>query len=483
MQIRESKNLIMDIVHGGIHLDWGERHIIDQPEFQRLRSISQNDILSLVFPGATHSRFEHSIGACHMVSLFFDSIVDKGSYQYQSIEAQVGITYLKRVIRMALLLHDVGHGPFSHQLERSPAIQKVLKADGHFEKMWASVGSWSDCYNEIPDHIEHEHYSVCIAYKLLKRCHPKCDVEPLDVLAIMETTNQKGMLSDRFIQASENAWLNIVCNSDVDEANRIPADEKAEFMRVFLRSLLSNELDADKADYMLRDAQYNSVSYGNYNNDTLIDNLACVWIPADESGLIQAGGDGIGDMKLAILRKGLSAFEDFTYSRFQLYKQIYSHKTSLMFSLILRNAIDEVMSNGDVSQDVTDALTNLDDFVFMTDHYLWEAFRRHAKKDPDSFCAKMILRNKLKFLKRLENVAKGEMPIVKSEIADEYSVSPDRIMSFATKAKFSAISSDFDKIKVICKSPNGIKIRNIFSQTDFFKRFENLTITNFYIDS
>ena len=58
--------LIMDPVHGGIPLYRHEIQVIDHPLFQRLRNICQNDILSLVFPGATHSRFLHSIGVMHV---------------------------------------------------------------------------------------------------------------------------------------------------------------------------------------------------------------------------------------------------------------------------------------------------------------------------------------------------------------------------------------------------------------------------------
>jgi len=68
--------LIMDPVHGGIPLYRHEIRVIDHPLFQRLRNICQNDILSLVFPGATHSRFLHSIGVMHVGTRMFRSMID-----------------------------------------------------------------------------------------------------------------------------------------------------------------------------------------------------------------------------------------------------------------------------------------------------------------------------------------------------------------------------------------------------------------------
>ena len=68
--------LIMDPVHGGIPLYRHEIQVIDHPLFQRLRNICQNDILSLVFPGATHSRFLHSIGVMHVGTRMFRAMID-----------------------------------------------------------------------------------------------------------------------------------------------------------------------------------------------------------------------------------------------------------------------------------------------------------------------------------------------------------------------------------------------------------------------
>lgn len=462
--------MVMDIVHGGVNLSKDEVKVIDHPLFQRLRYISQNDVLSMVFPGATHTRFEHSIGACHMVGRFFDSVVFKGFDS--ELRMQVFETgYLRRCVRLAVLLHDVGHGAFSHQLEKSPEIQNILQSKSHFEKMWSGVDSdvLNIIYNETPKHIEHEHYSVLIAYYILNSIKD-LDVDPLDVIAIMETTSDDLIyaVSDNFILSANKAWSNIVCNTDDKPTCKY---KSAQFIRMFLRGLLTNELDADKADYMLRDGQYSSVSYGNYNIDTLIENIACVY-ESDKKW-----------MGMGIVRKGLAAFEDFTYSRYQLYRQIYSHKASLMFDIILREAISEVMKDKVVCDDVNKALIDVDNFGLMTDHYFWEAFRRKSREDKNSYSYMLINRKKLKFISRIENLPESSIEKVKNEIVSLRNLNNNsKVFHYTTRAKFSAINDSFEKIKIICRDNGKLSIRKFSEETDFFNKFESITITNFYIE-
>lgn len=94
---------IRDSVHGNIYLDELEVKLMDTPPVQRLRRIKQLGFTNLVYPGANHSRFEHSIGTMHIASNIADSVgLDE---------------HTKKMIRSCALLHDVGHGPFSHVSE------------------------------------------------------------------------------------------------------------------------------------------------------------------------------------------------------------------------------------------------------------------------------------------------------------------------------------------------------------------------------
>ena len=103
--------IINDPVYGFIKFPEPEiLQIIDHPWFQRLRNIKQMGTAHLVYPGATHSRFHHSLGACHLMGKALDELNGKGI----SISKEECLA-----ARIAILLHDVGHGPFSHALEHS----------------------------------------------------------------------------------------------------------------------------------------------------------------------------------------------------------------------------------------------------------------------------------------------------------------------------------------------------------------------------
>ena len=94
---------IQDALHGYIKLDDEEESIVDRPEIQRLRRIQQLGLSSLVYPSATHTRFQHSLGVMHTAGKFADSLGINGDR--------------RKELRIAGLLHDSGHGPFSHASE------------------------------------------------------------------------------------------------------------------------------------------------------------------------------------------------------------------------------------------------------------------------------------------------------------------------------------------------------------------------------
>lgn len=98
-----NKKFIRDSIHGNLPITQYETELIDYPQIQRLRRLKQLGFISLIYPGANHSRFEHSIGTMHLASQLAD---------------QLELTNEdKELVRVAGLLHDTGHGPFSHVSE------------------------------------------------------------------------------------------------------------------------------------------------------------------------------------------------------------------------------------------------------------------------------------------------------------------------------------------------------------------------------
>ncbi len=106
-----SYKIINDPVFGFIKIRKGLLYdIVQHPLFQRLNRINQLGLASVVYPGARHTRFQHSLGALYLMTEAVKSLIEKGVYIFDS-EAEA--------VKAAILLHDIGHGPFSHVLENT----------------------------------------------------------------------------------------------------------------------------------------------------------------------------------------------------------------------------------------------------------------------------------------------------------------------------------------------------------------------------
>jgi uncharacterized protein len=106
---------LRDPIHGFIAPTDLEHELIDSPVFQRLRRIRQLAMASLVYPGALHTRFDHSLGAMHVAGKIANAI---------GIDSEE-----RRLVRLAALLHDIGHGPFSHVSE--PILEAFASLPKH----------------------------------------------------------------------------------------------------------------------------------------------------------------------------------------------------------------------------------------------------------------------------------------------------------------------------------------------------------------
>jgi HD superfamily phosphohydrolase len=207
--------LIMCNIHGPVRIDPLSLRIINTPEFQRMREIKQLGLCYLVYPTATHTRFEHSIGVYHLAGKVLEKI--KQLYPNRIFFVpELGPTVLTDkvifCIKIAALCHDLGHGPFSHVFDNI-----LLKNISHPNK-------------------HHEVRSCLITEMLCKR-------ELSDELSIQEIEFIKSIIhpSDHHV----GALYQIVANH-------------------------RNGIDIDKFDYLLRDTK-NLNTYSNFNFDRLMD--------------------------------------------------------------------------------------------------------------------------------------------------------------------------------------------------------------------
>jgi HD superfamily phosphohydrolase len=277
---------VRDPVHGTIPVTDLEVGLIDSPFYQRLRHVKQLGFGELAFPGATHTRHAHSMGAMHVAGRLFDAAV--APLQLPDAEAQA----LRRVVRAATLLHDVGHMPLSHASERIAPQRARLQ-----------LPAWvTGLAHGLADPVQASHEDFTVKLLLASSLTP--------VLGrALEGTG-----------FSPEAVASLIVGREPPGGS--PFRSRGRDLAPLLRQLVSGELDADRMDYLLRDSFFTGVKYGQYDMDWMVQNL---W-PVE-----------IGDrVFLGLSRVAVFAFEDFLLSRFHMFVSVYYHHTAICFDELLR---------------------------------------------------------------------------------------------------------------------------------------------------
>lgn len=242
-------------------VDWGDALIldlIDTPQMQRLRRIHQLGPAYQVYPSAEHSRFSHALGTLHLSKRILETLLHRPNPPFDR-------TSLLQ-IKVAALLHDLGHGPYSHVFELI-----------------------------MPNRVDHETWGWRIleqeeAPRQVIRRH--CKRLGLDEILFM-----KGLKS-------------LLGAEDISEET------------LFGRQLISSQLDADRMDYLLRDAHFTGVFYGRYDLEWLLHSL--------RAHLVN------GKYVLCVdISKGPAALESYVIARDHMYRQVYDHKTVRAFEMLM----------------------------------------------------------------------------------------------------------------------------------------------------
>jgi HD superfamily phosphohydrolase len=269
-------------IHGFITLNSWEKEIISQPAFQRLRRIRQLAWTDQVYPGAMHTRFEHSLGVMHTATLLYASIRQSSSdvLENELGYKEEGLNRDLQLVRLAALLHDVGHAPFSHAAE--DLFPK--KADGTKYK--------------------HENYSAAIV-----------------------RTELRSAIEDHQLNITNYGF------SAEDIAALLDGSTSAK-QRLFWRDLIDGQMDADRMDYLLRDSFHAGVQYGKYDLNRVVNTVRA--IPSIRG---RAPRLGISD-------GGWHAAEGLVLARYFMFTQVYFHKTRVAYDVHLKGALAELLPNG-----------------------------------------------------------------------------------------------------------------------------------------
>lgn len=200
---------VRDPIYGFITLSPDEWKLVDTRPFQRLRRIKQLGTSYLDYPSAEHNRFSHSLGVLHLATRIYDLIVQKNKTILGWSKDEVA--KYRQLLRLAALLHDTGHAPFSHA------------AEGLF-----------------PEGMEHEDYTVRMILES-------------EMTSIIDKIGKTHGFSPREVAA-------------LIQGKVLPN-------QMLLREIAASELDADKMDYLLRDSYHAGVEYGRYDLQRVLQTL------------------------------------------------------------------------------------------------------------------------------------------------------------------------------------------------------------------
>lgn len=329
-------------VHGTVDVTALEDRALAHPYVQRMRRIRQLAFLSYVFPGATHSRFEHSLGVMQLAGATWTKMranqqrlaATCGRYRdFARIEAE-GVGGLVhglltptfpmmnalfeapeplQALRLAGFLHDLGHPPFSHSGERfMPSWTAMLAATkgaprylrDYLEARCDAMAAKGADPSQVP--VRHEIYTLHLIERLMA-----------DILAEAERDRE---VNEVLVSARD--VLSVIVPGIAPEAGSPLA--KHGVWRL-LHELISGEFDLDRMDYLLRDSRECGVVYGIFDATRIQDSLCVYFNPADKG------------LHLGISYSGLAALEDYLRARLSMYLQLYFHKTSVAAEAMMQH--------------------------------------------------------------------------------------------------------------------------------------------------
>ncbi|MGI6492662.1 MAG: HD domain-containing protein [Pelotomaculum sp.] len=315
---------IRDPIHVFIKLDNDERKVLNSYPFQRLRYIHQLAMSYLVYPGATHKRFEHSLGVMELAGRVYDVVTNEVNIHSKvkelipEINDKNKVGYWRRAVRMAALCHDLGHLPFSH------AAEKEL----------------------LPPGWDHERFTIEIIRSeemknIWEEMTPPLRAEDIIKLAVGPKKYKSAKFTD---------WEAILSEIIVGDA-----------------------FGVDRIDYLLRDSYHAGVAYGKFDHYRLIDTIRI---------LPRTTGEERGSVEpvLGVEEGGLHSAEALLLARYFMYTQVYFHPVRRVYDIHLKDFLIKWLPEGNFTINVEELLKITDNEVLAA---LLEAARIEDHKGHD----------------------------------------------------------------------------------------------------
>lgn len=336
-------NYILDNVHGFIGLTFMEDKIERLPIFKRLQDISQLGLVKRIFPGALHNRYIHSLGVMHVID---QMALHLGRFSLAE----------RQLMRLAGLLHDLGHYPLSHDLEQvydrkesvtafsiTPVRETFLNdvQENLYRLIDKSEETDTPLKNQIPKRelvVKGKyHHETVTTYVIQKSSSIK--------KIIMEGIREGYFDDDRYLWTKEREESKIqeFAEKIIDDicaliqGNSDYVYEKGAFPEHFtaMLQMLHSELDADRIDYLLRDATFSGASYGAFDLGALLQNLDMkkVCIGHEEVWIV------------GVKEKGIGCADQYMVNRYLAYTQVIFNKYTSIVGKMLREVVYWMMNS------------------------------------------------------------------------------------------------------------------------------------------
>ncbi len=328
MKFPKNPKIIHDPLWGTIKLNPWEVALLDLPLFQRLRQIHQTSLVSYVFPGCSHTRFEHTLGVLQQTHKLIDAVNSQYPSTGPSFEQRT-----TRNLRLAALFHDCGHSCFSH-------ISESLY--GSCPEISALVES-----GKLPSCNPHEAFS----YLILKSAPVR------GYLAELEEEYKQDSL-DFDVEMAAN-WI----------AGKTLGSEKK---RHYETQVINGPFDADKLDYIFRDAHYSGIPVG-------LD-LDRLWASC------KVNETETRDKVLTLHQASVAPLEQILFSKINLFAVVYQHPkvraAEKMFEAVIECAKEDPANYSFQASGKTLDLNRSTDFLWLTDEVFFSEALRRPQDDP-----------------------------------------------------------------------------------------------------
>lgn len=349
---------IKDPIHGPMEVNSAEINVLDGASCQRLRLIKQLGFAEFSFPGAVHNRYIHSLGVMHLAGVAFESIFRHHPFSSSQVRAR-----LKQCLRLAALLHDIGHGPLSHTTEEVMPPLRDLEIKAYAHKRKSAVPSLLESTERKATHEDYTIKFITDSPLTVLLRDGFADLDPIHV----------ALLIDKGLECPDDFFL----------------DEGRNF-RPILSQIVSSELDVDRMDYLERDAYFCGTNYGKVELNWLLGNLS--WHEVD------------GQVHLALDRRAIYTFDDFLLSRHHMYLMVYFHHKSIVYEEMLTRYLGSATCSYKLP-------AKIEEYTRCTDYSLYE----HLASVDNPWARRIAERQPFRMVFETHAVSASERPRIMAE--------------------------------------------------------------------